>query len=117
MEKRSVKRVPIMQDGALVGIVSRADIVRAVAARRRSAKAERPDDEIIRARLVAELERQSWWRSPYAHVQVVDGIVRYSGITQSPDDRAAARVAAENVPGVRGVEDDRFTMYDIPSMV
>ena len=46
-----------------------------------------------------------------------DGVVHYLGLIDTEDQRNAARVAAENVPGVRGVEDHRFTMYDIPSMV
>lgn len=55
-----------------------------------------------------------------ASVRVENGVVHYSGIIDSPDEQAwrdAARVAAENLAGVRAVEDHRFTMYDIPSMV
>jgi CBS domain-containing protein len=117
MEKRKVKRVPILRGAELVGIVSRADVVRAVAAKRGGARTESPGDEAIRARIAAELEGQPWWRAPYSSVQVTDGVVHYLGLIDSEDERSAARVAAENIPGVRGVEDHRFTMYDIPSMV
>jgi CBS domain-containing protein len=117
MDRRKVKRVPILRGTELVGIVSRADVVRAVAAKRGSPKTESPSDEAIRARIAAELEGQPWWRAPYSTVQVTDGVVHYLGLIDSEDERSAARVAAENVPGVRGVEDHRFTMYDIPSMV
>jgi CBS-domain-containing membrane protein len=118
LEKRKVKRLPVLRGHELVGIVSRADVVRALAAKARSISTAQPgDDEAIQAGLVAELERQPWWRSPYSSVRVSDGVVHYLGIIDSYDERDAARVAAENVPGVRGVEDHRFTMYDIPSMV
>jgi CBS domain-containing protein len=117
MERRNVKRVPIVRDAELVGIVSRADVVRAVVTKQGSATTESPGDEAIRARITAELEGQPWWRAPYSNVQVRDGVVHYLGLIDTEDQRSAARVVAENVPGVRGVEDHRFTMYDIPSMV
>lgn len=117
LERRKVKRLPVLRGHELVGIVSRADVVRALAATARSVTTAHPgDDEAIQARLVAELERQPWW-SLYSSVLVTGGVVHYRGIIDSYDQRDAARVAAENVPGVRGVEDHRFTMYDIPSMV
>ena len=117
LEKRKVKRLPVLRGHELVGIVSRADVVRALAAKARSIRTAQPgDDKAIQARLVAELERQPWW-SLYSSVLVTGGVVHYRGIIDSYDQRDAARVAAENVPGVRGVEDHRFTMYDGPSMV
>jgi len=73
--------------------------------------------EVIRARLAAELARQPWWREPYSSVRVAEGVVHYSGFVQSPEERDAARVAAQNVPGVRAVEDHRYAMSDIPAMV
>ena len=117
MERRTVKRVQIVRGSELVGIVSRADVVRAVVAKQGRATTESPGDEAIRARIAAELEHQPWWRAPYSSVQVRDGVVHYLGLIDTEDQRSAARVVAENVPGVRGVEDHRFTMYDIPSMV
>ena len=53
----------------------------------------------------------------YECPSVTDGVVHYRGIIDSYDQRDAARVAAENVPGVRGVEDHRVAMYDMPSML
>jgi CBS domain-containing protein len=120
LEKRKVKRVPVLRGKKVVGIVSRADLVRAVA-KARPAKTLFPgSDEAIRRQLVAELERQPWWRSPSSNVLVDDGVVHYWGIIDSHDERNerdAARVAAENVAGVRGVKDHRVTTYSAPSMV
>jgi osmotically-inducible protein OsmY len=95
-------------------------VVRALARQVGAPQAAALSDVAIEERLTAELERQSWWRTPYSSVRVENGVVHYSGIIDSPDEQAwrdAARVAAENLAGVRAVEDHRFTMYDIPSMV
>lgn len=120
LEKRNVKRVPVMRGAEVVGVVSRADVVRVLARYHRAPAAPALSDAAIEARLTAELARHSWWRMPYSSVRVENGVVHFSGIIDSPDEQAwrdAARVAAENVAGVRAVEDHRFTMYDIPSMV
>jgi CBS domain-containing protein len=116
-EARGIRRLPVVRGKQLVGIVSRADLIRALATKGRAVKAARPgNDATIRSQLIAELQRQPWWRSPSDNVLVADGVVHYWGIIDSHDERDAARVAAENVAGVRGVEDHRFTMSDLPSM-
>jgi CBS domain-containing protein len=117
LEKRGVKRVPVMRGDRVVGIVSRADLVQALAEGARLPARPSRDDDAIHERLLAELARQSWWRSPYASVTVKEGIVHYWGATENDADRDAVRVAAENVPGVRGVEDHRISMQNIPSMI
>jgi osmotically-inducible protein OsmY len=108
----------VLRDGRLVGIVSRADLVQALANRPRPA---RPSpairDDSIRRELLAELERQPWWRSSASSVAVIDGVVHYWGLLDYGDQPAAAHVAAENVPGVRKVEDHRMRIADLPSMV
>jgi CBS domain-containing protein len=120
LDKRNVKRVPVVRGAEVIGIVSRADVVRAVARQAQAPAEPALSDEAIEEQLTAELERHHWWRTPYSSVRVENGIVHYSGIIDSPDEQAwrdAARVAAESLAGVRAVEDHRFTMYDIPSMV
>jgi CBS domain-containing protein len=108
LESRGIKRVPVMRDGQLVGIVSRANLVQALAGMRPAAiRVTPPADQAIRGRLLTELERQSWWRQLTSNVIVTDGVVHYFGTFQSEDQQDAARVAAENIPGVRGVEDHR----------
>jgi CBS domain-containing protein len=107
LEKHRIKRVPVLQDGRLAGIVSRSNLVQALATKGRSLEAGDSGDAAIRARLSAELERQPWW--PMAsNIIVTDGVVHYFGVVQSEDQRQPARVAAENVPGVRRVEDHRI---------
>lgn len=118
LERHGVRRVPVLQDGQLLGIVSRANLVQALAGTARGAvRATPPSDRAIRARLLAELQKQSWWRRGTSTVEVSDGQVTYRGTVESADERHAARIAAENIPGVRGVEDFRPEMRDLPSMV
>lgn len=117
LDKHGIKRVPVMRGKRLVGIVSRANLVQALANEARAASRPSRDDAAIHDRVTAELERQAWWRPVYSNVTVADGVVHYWGATESDADRDAARVAAENVPGVRDVVDHRIRIYDIPSMV
>jgi CBS domain-containing protein len=115
LEKRRIKRVPVLSEGNLVGIVSRANLVRAIAtARPTSSRVTPPVDSAIRGRLLAELGHQSWWAGPNSQVIVMDGVVHYWGVARSDIEREAARVAAENVPGVRGVEDHRLVYREFP---
>jgi osmotically-inducible protein OsmY len=98
--------------------VSRSNLVQALDSTARAPiRVTPPSDESIRARLLAELERQPWWRSPLSNVTVNCGVVQFWGAIQAEDQRDADRVAAENVPGVRRVEDHRPVMQDLPSMV
>jgi CBS domain-containing protein len=117
LERHGVKRLPVLRGGRLVGIVSRSDLVRALARRQRPAKRAPQGDEAIRRQLVAELKRHPWWRRVYSSVVVADGFVHFWGTVETQAERDAARVAAENVPGVRGVEDHRLRIHDLPSMV
>jgi CBS domain-containing protein len=114
LESRWIKRVPVLRGKRLIGIVSRANLMQALAVDKRASKPAHPgDDHTIRERLLEELEHQPWWRTS-SNLIVDDGIVHYWGIINSEDERQAARVAAENVPGVRNVEDHRLIYQAIP---
>lgn len=107
-ESRKIRRAPVLKAEQMVGIVSRADFVRALVARAEIRRDPGPkSDESIRNALLHELESQRWWQPDRSRVTVRDGIVHLSGLFDSPQEQAAARVAAENVVGVRGVEDSR----------
>jgi CBS domain-containing protein len=118
LEQHGIKRVTVLSGGKLVGIVSRANLVQAIAVMPPSSiRVTPPVDSAIRGRLLAELERQSWWGRVSSNVMVSGGVVHYWGMAGSVDERVAARVAAENVPGVRAVEDHRLTYAELPSAV
>jgi CBS domain-containing protein len=110
-ESVHIRRVPVLKHGAVVGVVSRADVVRALVAQAKTRHKERlTSDEAIRTALLAELDSQSWWQPDRCDVSVVDGIVHLSGLLDSVQEKDATRVAAENIPGVRGVEDSRSVL-------
>ncbi len=104
MERRRIKRVPVLRDGALVGIVTRANLLRALASV--AAAAPSAGDRAIRERLLAELERQSWTPRSSIDVVVRNGVVQLWGIILDEAQRRALKVAAENVPGVTAVEEN-----------
>lgn len=105
MERYRIKRVPVMRGERIVGIVTRANLMRAVAA---LALGERPvaaDDAAIREQLLTELKRQSWAPVGLIDVIVKDGVVNLSGALTDERERQAIRIAAENIPGVKKVAD------------
>jgi CBS domain-containing protein len=106
MQRRHIKRVPVLRGQALVGVVSRADIVRALVARLGAAdKAEGADDATICRALRSELALSKWANAHNVSVQVAAGVVTLGGVLFNEAIRPAIRVAAENTPGVRRVED------------
>jgi CBS domain-containing protein len=117
LEVCGIGRVLVVDAGKLVGIVSRSNLVQALAVKTGPADESRAaDDQSIRRSLLEELERQDWWRIDRSNVIVTDGVVHFWGMIDSDDARPAARVASENIPGVRGVEDHRLLSYDAPIM-
>jgi CBS domain-containing protein len=110
MEHHHVKRLPVIEAGRLVGIVSRANLVRALL----HSLAEPPgkpagdavaDDAEIRDRIVAEIARQPWGPRASVDVRVKDGAVELYGTITDERERTALRVLAENQPGVKTVLD------------
>ena len=109
MEKRHVKRVPVLENGRLVGIISRANLVRAlVHAMTRTAAFDAASthvDSEIRDRIVAEIARQPWGPRFSVDVTVENGIVELDGSITNERERTALKVLAETVPGVKAVHD------------
>ncbi len=106
LETKRIKRVPVLRDGVLVGIVSRANIVRAIAARPDGAhEPVSSDDETIRGKVIENLENQPW--SNLFSVFVSNGVVDLYGTVMNGAERDASRIAAENTPGVVTVIDHR----------
>lgn len=105
MEKNLIKRVPILSDGRLAGIVSRSNLVQALATA--PAALEMPlSDTAIRHKLLSHLYREPWAHTSQLNVTVNAGVVDIWGICHSDAEREAVRVAAENIPGVRGVNNN-----------
>ena len=105
MERRHVKRLPVLRGGALVGIVSRADLMRALARLLDKEPGPTSNDNEIRQRVLAEMARTGWAPRAGITVAVDDGVVELHGVIVNDKEREALRVAAENVPGVKAVRD------------
>jgi CBS domain-containing protein len=105
LERHSIKRVPIVENDALVGIVSRANIIQALAGDRKALDVPVPDAK-LRDKIMAHLKAQPWAHTSLLNVTVNDGIVDLWGITRSEAEKQALRVAAETMPGVRAVNDN-----------
>ena len=115
LETNHIKRVPVVHDGKIVGIVSRADLLKVLASGG-TKTAHEEQDRTIRARLLAELREQKWADASEGRVVVSDGVVHLWGIVGSEDERRALRILAENTPGVRGIEDHTEFAPALPVM-
>jgi CBS domain-containing protein len=102
MRTRRVKRLPVTRDRTVIGIVSRADLVRALA-KEIDVPAVSADDVAIRDAVLAELARQPWSPRRSLAIAVDHGLVDIDGVVFDVRERDAIRVAAENVPGVKQV--------------
>ena len=105
MEKHQIKRVPVVRGGHVVGIVSRANLLHALAGAARELKPVAQSDDAIRASLVAEVAKQPWAPMALMDPIVRDGVIELWGSITDERARQALIVAAENVPGVKEVRD------------
>jgi CBS domain-containing protein len=104
MEQNNIKRLPVVRGDKIVGIVSRANLLQAVASLAREVPDPTADDDHIRNRVIDALEKNDW--CPFGlNVIVRDGIVHLSGVITEESARQAAIVATENVHGVKKVHD------------
>ncbi|WSH65128.1 CBS domain-containing protein [Rhizobium ruizarguesonis] len=104
MERQDIKRLPVVADGRLVGIVARSDLLRALSQALPIAAVSAGDAE-IQAAIDAELARQSWSRNGFIHCRVANGVAELTGTIFDERERLAAKVAVENVPGVTSIRD------------
>ena len=106
LERNRIKRVPIVEGGKIVGLVSRANILQALAsATKKLPSLASADDSQLRKEVVARLAAEPW-RPSMLTVTVQDGTVDLWGLVHSVDQKKAARLAAELTPGVRAVVDN-----------
>ena len=122
MERRRIKRVPVLDGDVPGGILSRADLLRALAGGLEEKPAPPTTDEEIHERILVELAKAAWVPRDGVAITVENGVVDLNGVILDEKERAALRVVAENVPGVRAVEDHLVrvepvsgTVIDAPS--
>jgi CBS-domain-containing membrane protein len=117
MNKRRIKRLPVIDDGRLIGIVSRANLVRALV----KALVKKParavgDDEIHKA-ILHTVDVEKWAPRCSIDVKVKDGVVDLFGTITDERERAALQVLAENSPGVKTVRDHLVWVESVSGLV
>ena len=109
LDSHRIKRVPVLHDGRLVGIISRRDLVRALSQVQASSAPIKLDNAALHKTLRDQFRGQSWLNDAYINVAVNDGVVELWGLVVSADQHRALRTLVEETPGVKRVE-DRLTM-------
>lgn len=111
MEQHHIKRLPVLSAGRVIGMLSRADLLReCLVAMDRAARTPAHGDEGIRWRIESDMRAQPWDPHVTVHVNVTHGVVQLVGVVTSDPLRDALRILAENVPGVVRVEDQITTI-------
>jgi osmotically-inducible protein OsmY len=116
MERRRIKRVPVLCGSEVVGIVTRSNLMHAMVSLARSAPTTPKDDTTIRERLLAEIQKEQWAPAAMTNVVVHDGVVELWGVVVDERQRAALKVAAENIPGVTAVKDHLVWVEPVSGM-
>jgi len=106
MERHHIKRVPVTRDKRIVGMVTRANLIQAVATRGHAIPSLTEDDQAIRARILKEIDRQPWAPAPLINLTVHDGVVELFGVVTDSRQEEALKVLVENTPGVKAVKDE-----------
>ena len=117
MERKRIKRVPVVCGGQLVGIVTRSNLMHAMVSMARVAQPSAKDDVTIREKLLAEFQKEVWAPAAMTNVVVRDGIVELWGVIVDERQREAMKVAAENIPGVKSVNDHLVWVEPTSGMV
>ena len=114
MEKHHIRRVPVVQERRLVGIVSRKNLLRALAAIPADAGPAAASDGEIRFALMKELAGQAWSRRADNSVVVTGGVVHLWGLVTSPEESRALELAAGSVAGVKEVQNHTVVLTEAP---
>jgi CBS domain-containing protein len=103
MDQFGIKRLPVVREGKVVGIVSRANLLQALIAAPVAAAAPAVDDAALRQQIMEKLDREPWSPSMVRNVIVQDGNVEIWGHADSTAQCEACRVLVAGIPGVKAV--------------
>ncbi len=117
MEKHRIKRLPVVENELIIGIVSRANLVQALATLLPETKDAHPKDDEIRRQILDEIATRQWAPKALVNVIVRGGVAELWGTIFDERERQALKVAAENVDGVRSVKDHLVFVEPISGIV
>jgi CBS domain-containing protein len=104
METRNIKRLPVTRKGALIGVISRTDLIRALVAHRRKANEIVADEEVLREHILEDIAAQGWADGVVVDVSVCNGVADVWGTILEVSQAEALRALVESTPGVQRVE-------------
>lgn len=116
MEKRHVKRLPVLRGQTVVGVVSRANLLHAFAGALADIKPVKVDDTRIREQILAAMRKETWGPVGSTEIIVRDGVVHLWGTIFDDRERVALKVLAEGVPGVKDVQDHLMWIEPLSGM-
>lgn len=111
LERNRIKRIPIMRGSELVGIVSQANLVQALASSAMATQDGLDKSRIIKQEILSRLEQQTWTDFGSRNIIVIDGSVHLWGLVGSEEERKALTALVQGVPGVTGVVDEMIPAY------
>jgi CBS domain-containing protein len=111
LERKRIKRVPVVKDGKLVGIVSRSNLIQALASVVDRVDQHDETDRQIRLELLSRLQQQPWTDFGSRNITVGNRVVHLWGLVGSDAERKALLALAEGVPGVSRVADEMIPAY------
>ena len=111
LERQRIKRLPIGRDGRLVGIVSRSNLIQALASGLSGDHKAITNDRALRLEILARLKAQSWTDFGEPNVIVTGGVVHLWGLVGTPEEHKALLALAEEVAGVGKVADEMIRAY------
>jgi len=105
LDKRRIKRVPVVREDRMVGIITRGDLVRVLSQVQVSTAANRIGNAALHKKLYDRIQSQAWINDNYISLAVDDGVVEIGGFVETADQHAALRVLIEETAGVNRVDD------------
>lgn len=103
MQKHKIKRVPVLRGNKVVGMLTRANLMKAVMTHGRALSEPRQSDQDLRKQIIDKARKAEWLVTPLLDIQVKDGDVRVSGVIYDCREEDALKVLIENIAGVKSV--------------
>jgi len=111
LERHRIKRLPVLREGVLVGVVSRSNLIQALASAKAPVGTTLDTDRAIRAEILKKLEDQSWTDFGSRNIIVTNGVIHIWGLVGSENERTGLLALAENIAGAKGVVDEMIPAY------